>query len=888
MPFNSMKFCHPWHPCQQRVLYAVKQHLCDRRLHLVAAPGAGKTVLGLEVFRMLGKPAMVLSPTRMIRNQWIDRLEDFCETDTPRELPWVSRSFHQPGILTATTYQALLTRFPGECRDEEPEIQQIRKNPAEDDIHHFIAVLEQHHIRVLILDGVNQLRAEWWRALKTVCDNFPDMTLVTLTATPLYDVREPDRIEYEQLCGPVDEEISVPELVKAGILCPHQDFIRACDATVTEQKQIEDYDRQVLTVCQSLLNSREFEQIVCAHPWLHQTDIESDVVKSPDIAIALMSFLKARHCPDGQALMQVFALTSQDIPQLDRQLWQVLIDSVLFSDTFQHPQHLQPFVLQLQALLQDKGLLEKRVLSLESSSPATHFLSSSVAKIDACIDIHQLEYQQRGQDLRQAILTDYIRDEMLGSGQNNGEIKLGAWPVFEALASCSPVPDQLALLTERLTLLPSGLLPSLLMFIDPQQVRTELLADEQGYQGSRYVESCYVKVSAPPDQLSEAMTALFTSGKIKVLVSTSALLGQGWQVPVLNSLILASSAGSPVLTNLMRGRAMRFDPQNPHQVSAIWHLVALNTRSVSGFSDLLNLIRRFDSFTGLSEKDNSVESGFSRMDLNHLMLPSIAGQKISVSAHNRQTEARFRQLVQIESRWHHALAADSSDGRVMPAVTMVRKPEIRAHVLRHAFSWLTSQVFGPVLLALSYAYVFPPVWTYTMTFVVLIVAGVLLYKLPETVKTLRMLCRYLPADSALYQIGNALRDSLCQSGLIKTPMMQLKVRRARMPDGRFHLCLTGGTYYDASLFADCLAEIFAPVETPKFLLVCSGALSKCRDYYAVPRRFASGKETTQIFSRNWNKSVWPSELIDTESVEGRKVLLKARGQDVASVCREEV
>ncbi|HDM8240031.1 TPA: DEAD/DEAH box helicase family protein, partial [Vibrio campbellii] len=57
-----MKFRHTWRPYQARVINAVHEHLDDKRLHVVAAPGAGKTTLGLEIFRLLGKPTLVLSP----------------------------------------------------------------------------------------------------------------------------------------------------------------------------------------------------------------------------------------------------------------------------------------------------------------------------------------------------------------------------------------------------------------------------------------------------------------------------------------------------------------------------------------------------------------------------------------------------------------------------------------------------------------------------------------------------------------------------------------------------------------------------------------------------------------------------------------------------------
>lgn len=108
--------------------------------------------------------------------------------------------------------------------------------------------------------------------------------------------------------------------MKSGTLCPHQDFIRACDATVTEQKQIEMYDQRVMTTCQTLFQSEAFEQVIRSHAWLSQTsiesqtDIESEVIKAPEVAIAMLCFLKAKRCPGGGHLMQILDLTVGDIP----------------------------------------------------------------------------------------------------------------------------------------------------------------------------------------------------------------------------------------------------------------------------------------------------------------------------------------------------------------------------------------------------------------------------------------------------------------------------------------------------------------------------------------------------------------------------------------------
>ena len=56
---------------------AVKQLLLkDKKINIVAAPGSGKTILGLELIVRLNSPCIILSPTITIRDQWADRFEE--------------------------------------------------------------------------------------------------------------------------------------------------------------------------------------------------------------------------------------------------------------------------------------------------------------------------------------------------------------------------------------------------------------------------------------------------------------------------------------------------------------------------------------------------------------------------------------------------------------------------------------------------------------------------------------------------------------------------------------------------------------------------------------------------------------------------------------------
>ena len=73
----------------------------------------------------------------------------------------------------------------------------------------------------------------------------------------------------------------------------------------------------------------------------------------------------------------------------------------------------------------------------------------------------------------------------------------------------------------------------------------------------------------------QIMTRLFERGDIQILIGTKSLLGEGWDSPCINSLILASFVGSYVLGNQMRGRAIRVNKEKPDKVSNIWHLVCL-------------------------------------------------------------------------------------------------------------------------------------------------------------------------------------------------------------------------------------------------------------------------------------------------------------------------
>ena len=103
---QDVMFRGQWRSYQQRVLDGLGNYLLDDCLHIVAPPGSGKTVLGLEVALRLNRPTVVFAPTIVVRDQWVQRFCELFLQNTGRP-DWISVDLRHPGFLTVVTYQAL-------------------------------------------------------------------------------------------------------------------------------------------------------------------------------------------------------------------------------------------------------------------------------------------------------------------------------------------------------------------------------------------------------------------------------------------------------------------------------------------------------------------------------------------------------------------------------------------------------------------------------------------------------------------------------------------------------------------------------------------------------------------------------------------------------------
>jgi superfamily II DNA or RNA helicase len=887
---TDVKFRHPWRPYQQRVLDGLRDHLADGRLHVVAAPGSGKTALGLEVMLRLNRPTLVLAPTLTIRDQWIDRFVDLFLPD--RQSPsWISTDLQRPGLLTAVTYQALHAACGGRAIPEPSEEEnglegeeEVETPPDAGNATAAFAALTQRGIGTLVLDEAHHLRSEWWRALQTMRGQLPNASVVALTATPPYDVSPAEWERYCDLCGPVDAEVPVPELVLTGDLCFHQDYVRFSVPTAEERARLNSFREQVAIFVAELLADMDFREMIARHVWVldPQHHVE-EILEDAAFFSSLLIFLHQVGAPIRVETLKVLGAKRERLPALTGEWLEILLTGCLFRfrDTFQRR---EDTLRALEHRLAQLGALTRGRVCLRTTEALQRNLTTSTGKLDSIVEIAALESEALGPGLRMVVLTDFIRAADLPRRPDEVTplVRLGVVPIFEALRRADRGLLRLGVLSGSLVIVPESC-----------RARLTALAAEAGIGAARIRlrpldhDPRYLRLEVSGGGRAEVVrlvTGLFTEGEITSLVGTKSLLGEGWDAPSINCLVLASFVGSYMLSNQMRGRAIRSQPGLPDKTANVWHLVCVDPESAEPSDDLATLERRFDAFLGVSFLEPVIESGIDRLGLG---LPPYSPDRVADI--NREMAAHACDRDALRQRWQEALR-NAVEGLGAIQELRVAPDFLRPwYLLGLTISALASEglciggfialqalrvvldlqfhTFGHWLLAVSLAFALGAV-----------VAA------PRLLKALWLLLRYGPVEGSMKQIGEAVLAGLRQAGVIRTPADRLRVAVKRGQDLPVRCTLDGGTGYEMTAFIEALEEVLEPIENPRYLLVRRswlGPLART-DHHAVPTALGRKREAAEAFAQAWRKHVGPTELIYTRSAEGRTALLRARVQSLSA------
>ncbi|HEX8239974.1 MAG TPA: DEAD/DEAH box helicase family protein [Allosphingosinicella sp.] len=350
---GRMVFSGRWRDYQQRVLDELDSHLQDRKLHVVAAPGSGKTVLGLELVRRLGRPAIVLAPTRTIRDQWPARLVPHFLPEPPAKGE-ISFDLEAAAEMTVATYQALHAIWA----DERPER-----------FARLLASLDAIGPVTLVLDEAHHLRREWWNALQGLVDALPAARLVALTATPPYDAPIAEWARYDGLCGAFDAEIGVPELVRSGDLCPHQDHVIVSSPSADALALLDRRRSGLADILAELRSDAALLEAIAAAPWLTapQAHVEA-ILEAPEMLSAVLVHLAASGRMLPPAPLALLGVSASEVPAPSLQWSELLLDGLVFRFAESFPIGREPRS-KLKASLNRLGLIEGgRVRLCESRS----------------------------------------------------------------------------------------------------------------------------------------------------------------------------------------------------------------------------------------------------------------------------------------------------------------------------------------------------------------------------------------------------------------------------------------------------------------------------------------------------------------------------------------
>lgn len=877
-----LKFKGTWRSYQARVLENADKYLKDNKIHIVAAPGSGKTTLGIEVMRRIGENALVFAPSVTIREQWVERIKDAFLVEGCEPEDYLSQNLKEPKAITVATYQALhsaMTRYNGKLKEEseEEEDDEVETVEEEVDFSEFdiVKTMKNANVKVLCLDECHHLRSEWWKALEEFKKEYQDETIKTiaLTATPPYDSTPAMWERYMNMCGNIDEEITIPELVKEGSLCPHQDFVYFNYPTEREKDEVKKFEKRRDEFVEEMLHDKEFVTMVSEHRYFTDEVSDEELLENPPYLSSMLILLKENNITFSKRFQEL--LGADRLPGMEPKWMEYLMQGFLYddADSFSANDEYRAGII---THLKKNGLMENRRVCLERSTKVDKMLAQSKGKIASIKEIVFGEYEKMGTGLRQLILTDFIRKEYekaIGCIEED-VTNIGVIPFFEMLRRANLEREKsirFGVLCGTIVIIPASAKEILLSVLGEGETVTFSQV------GNLPMEE-YVKVTAPSAShfLTGAITDVFTKGGMEVLIGTKSLLGEGWDSPCINSLILASFVGSFMLSNQMRGRAIRVFKENKEKTSNIWHLVCLKTTAeakkakLSGeeeSEDYRLLKRRMEHFLGLHYEEDAIENGIDRLSI--IKEPFDAE---NVAKINSGMVAMANERETLKKRWDKALANYKKmevTNEVKVKDSLVNTDALNSVLKSGAVKGLMTVASGAMFIGSLATGGIGTVVCGAAT----AVFGFGAAKLIPKIKNL------MSPEGRIKGYGQGLLDALMELGYIENK--KCKVVTDAYEDGS-NVYLQGGSGRDKELFSNCVEEMFGEVDNQRYLLVKAKKAKGINGYYCVPEIFGKRKEDAAVFYNCMKEYMGEYELVYTRNEAGRKVLLEGRSKALAN------
>lgn len=869
MFLENFKFKGNFRKYQNEVLKEFEKHIKDRKINVVAAPGSGKTILGLQMICKLNENVLILAPTITIRNQWKERfIDNYVEEG--RNIDFISEDVYNLNKFNVVTYQALhyaLNKKKIKEEQNELEEEETTTRIKTDEIdYNLIQELKNKKIKTIVLDEAHHLRAEWWKSLSEVIDSIEDVKVISLTATPPYDVDEGEWKKYEEICGPIDAEISVPELVATGDLCPHQDYVIFNTVTSKELSEIKTIRNNIDEFIVRLKQNNEFVQMIKKNEVFSQNTIDEELVLNDvEYYSSLIIFLNSLGININKELVKLIS-GKNGIPRFNKEWAEILLENIIYVHKNEYLQN-EKLIKDIKKELEILGCTEKRKVYLQDVRLIKKLMASSISKLDSVDQIVKKEYEALKEDLSMVILADYVRYDFLECNIDDIN-KIGVVPIFRRLIAKN-ISNNVAVLTGKLKIVPKSIIPYIkdqlkLINIEDDNIFYDLLIDKNYViiKGSKKLENAIVNI----------VTECINLKKINIVIGTVSLLGEGWDAPAVNSLILASYVGSFMLSNQMRGRAIR-KSRNQNKTANIWHLASLAKigNNELDLSDVEALQRRFKGFVGIGYYDDVIQDGMERLDIIDI-------EKLKKN-HNEVNEEMYKIALNRElmsKRWKNILELLGGTN-----VKMVDKLNGNFALNLKIFMTMDFKKLCISLIITNLILLFIGARLQVSSLMI----GKVLINLVIFIYYLIKIIRHLNPVNYIKGISKTILNSMIKSNKLLTnkQLVSSEIEILKVDDNKIYKAyLKGATVYENNLFIKSLEEIYSKVIDTRYIISIQKKNKIKKDtYFNVPSIWSYNKNEAELFLEEWNNNVCKGNLIYTRSKEGRKLLLKARKNSIS-------
>lgn len=861
--FENIKFKWTFRDYQQRVLDNVDIHINDGKVNIVAAPGSGKTILGLELIRRLGNPCLILSPTTTIRQQWGERFEEaFLENENVDD--YVSFDLTNVKLITSITYQALHSSMNKvACIDDEEE------NIDYSDID-ILKLIKSNKIKTICLDEAHHLQNEWQKALeKFISMLSKDIKIISLTATPPYDANLVEWRRYTSICGEIDEEIEVPELVKTNTLCPHQDYIYFNYPTQDELLQFKEYTQKAYELIGEVV---KMPMIIDLCNTLNATYSEKydDIYSNAKEYIALLSLFEYAGFTINKKLVRCL-VTKNNLPKFTLELGEIALQFLTTSNALSDENKED-----LLNLIKENSLYERKEVKLNLNDKLKRKLISSIGKLDSISKIVKSEIESLQDSLRMLVLTDYIKKETVNNiGTDEKFNNISVVSVFETIRRNNPDVN-IGILSGTLVVLPESC---------KEYLKENNITD---FTTKRINDTNYCVYNFKGNNRDKVVIVgkIFSLGLVNILVGTKSLLGEGWDAPCINSLILASFVGSFMLSNQMRGRAIRIDKNNPDKVSNIWHLVtiepeymfeekrvneiasSINTGAEINSCDYDTLKRRFECFVGPHYSNNDIENGIDRVSI---LTPPFDEHRIDTI--NSQMLTMSKQRDNLANAWTMSLVKSSKMVNQNEVPKGRKAPSFNYHNVGMLLFFLILQALCVSVMCGAFVVKLDVVSKMLSGSIAFVILTILIF---FTLFSVRDVFYHINPTKSIKSYSEALLRTLKNINAVSRKC-KLNIK-PNDNNSMVNVSLKYGTKQEQTIFNESIKELLSPIENPRYILVKKTFYNKPIYLYslACPSVIGRKKEYVEEFEWNLRRTSGKYKIIYTRNEGGREVILKCR------------